>query len=295
MVKITVTVWLILLAAPVFPATAKTVGVPFTTNPDGLVMLAVNLGQGVHAQVIFDTGAGLDVFAPSIVQKLHGKPAGQFTGFRENGERIDLPLYIIPELEVGPVSKKNALVGTWTVFDDLHLDGIISVNDFRQQPFTFDFVNKTLFFESNTSLAHRHAIGFSSPLQFDDERGISLDLYSQFLIGDQLAQCGLDTGSPSLIISTRYMDPLGINKDDKKVIKHESKNLAGVAIVRYDAYVPRIALAAAPQIKQSNAEASFSDIIYDCEVGIGFWSGKALTIDIPHRQLIVGNPASARK
>jgi hypothetical protein len=262
----------------------KPVSIPFTTNPDGLVIVPATVGGTIPIHVIFDTGAGLDALAPSLVERLHGKPSGQFSAFRMTGERLDIPLFIIPELSIGPMVKKDAVVASWDVLDKWHLDGIISVNDFRQQPFTFDFTNKVLVFETPKTLVQRRAQGKSSPLQVHDQRGIALDLFAQFLIGDLPGQCEIDTGSPSATVSMRYMASLGIDKDRKDVRKHEGS---------YETILLQISLAAAPHISLARPSVSFSDIIYDCVVGIDFWSGKALTIDIADKQLIVSRPPPA--
>jgi hypothetical protein len=282
----------LLVAVPLM-AKPKSVSIPFTTNPDGLVIVPATAGGTIPIHVIFDTGAGLDALAPSLVEKLHGKPLGEFSGFRMTGERIDIPLFVISELSVGPMVKKDAVVGSWDVLDKWHLDGIISVNDFRRQPFTFDFTNKVLIFETPKTLAQRRATGRSSPLQFDDQREITLDLFAQFLIGNLPGQCEIDTGSPSATANTRYMALLGIDKDGKDVRKHEGRTIAGAAEVRYDTSLPQISLTAAPQVSIAHPSVSFSDIIYDCVVGIDFWSGKALTIDIGDKQLIVSNASPA--
>lgn len=292
MKKLTLTVLLLLVTLPLL-AKPKPASVPFTTNSDGMVILPATLGGTVPMHVIFDTGAGLDVLAPSLIEKVHGKPAGQFTGFRMTGERVDLSLFIVPELSVGPVVKRDVLVAGWDVLDKLHFDGIISLNDFRQQPLTFDFATKQLIFETDKSMSKRHADGTLSPLQFDDQRGIALGIFAQFLIGNQPGQCTIDTGSPSATVSTRYMAALGIDKDAKGVKKHEGRTIAGAPEVRYDTTLPQLSLAAVPGVVLAQAPVSFSDIIYDCVVGVDFWHGRALTIDIHKRQLIVSNPSQA--
>lgn len=293
MKRLMTTVLLLFISLPL-PAKSKPVSIPFTTNSDGMVVVPATLGGTIPMHVIFDTGAGLDVLAPSLIEKVHGKPAGQFTGFRMTGERLDISLFIVSELSVGPVVKKDALVAGWDVLDQLHFDGIISLNDFRQQPFTFDFANKQLIFETDKALAKRRANGQSSPLHFDDQRGISLDMFAQFLIGKQPGQCEIDTGSPSATVSTRYMALLGVDKDSKDVRKHEGRTIAGASEVRYDTRLPQISLAAAPQISIGQPRVSFSDIIYDCVIGVDFWHDRAVTIDILDRQLIISNPARVR-
>jgi hypothetical protein len=269
---------------------SKPVSIPFTLDSEGLMLVPATVGGTIPVHLIPDTGAGLDILAPNLIEKLHGTPSGQFSGFRMTGERLDIPLFVIPELSVGPMVKKNVLVGTWDVFDKLHLDGGISVNDFRQQPFTFDFTNDTMVFETAKSLVQRRAAGVSSPLQLDDQRGIVLDLFSQFLIDGQPGQCEIDTGSPGATISTRYMPVLGIDKDGKDVHKHEGHSIVGAPETRYYTTLPQLSLASAPQIRLAQPRVAFSDLIYDCVIGIDFWHGRALTIDISNRQLIVSKP-----
>ncbi len=274
------------------PVSSEPVSIPFTTS-DGMITVAATLGGTIPIHVIVDTGAGLDILAPSLIEKVHGKPAGQFTGFRMTGERLDIPLFVVPELSVGPLLRKDTVVGSFDVLDKLHLDGIVSVNDFRQQPFTIDFVKKAIVFETPTTLAHRRAAGKSLPLQLDDQRGITIDLFAQFLIAGQPGQCEIDTGSQNASVSLRYMTLLGIEKDAAGVRKQEAQTVAGGTEVRYKTTLPQISLAAAPEISLAPASVSFSDIIYDCVVRTDYWSGRMLTIDIANRQLIVsvGPPA----
>lgn len=289
----TVSILCVLLIGLPLLAKPKPVSIPFTTNSDGMVIVPATLGDTIPIHVIFDTGAGLDVLAPSLIEKVHGRPAGQLTGFRMWGERMDIALFIVPELSVGPMVKKDHLVGTLDLLDQMHLDGIISVNDFRQQPFTLDFTNKQLIFETEKSLGRRKTDGKLAPLQMDDRRGNDLDLFSEFTFGKQTGQCLMDTGSPEATISTRYMADLGIDKDAKGVRKKEHKTIAGVVVVNYWTTLPQISLAAAPQVSLAPAHLAFSDIIYDCVIGVDFWHDRAVTINIPGRQLIVSAASSA--
>jgi len=267
----------------------KAVSLPFIANSDEMVIVAATAGGDTPLHVILDTGAGLDILAPSLIEKLQGKPAGQFTGQRMTGERIDVPLFTISELAIGPIARKDAVVGSFDALDKMHLDGIIAVNDFREQAVTFDFVNRVFVFETAKTLARRRAEGKSAPIQFDDQRGISLDVFAKFLIGNQPGQCEIDTGSQNATVSMRYLAPLGIEKDGKNVRKHESATIAGAPEIRYNTRLPEISLAAGPEIRVRDASTSFSNIIYDCNIGSEFWKDRALTIDIAHRELIASS------
>jgi hypothetical protein len=289
-----VVIVVLLIAISAVAASKKPVEIPFTSSPEGLLIVPATLGGTIPAHLIFDTGAGLDVLAPSVVEKLHGKPAGEFTAFRMRGDRLDVSLFIVPEIAVGAMVKKNALVGTWDLLDKLHLEGIVSLNDFRQQPVTIDFANKVVAFETAKSLTRRHTVGKASPLRSNDQRGVALDIFSDFLIDNQTGDCEIDTGSQNATVSTRFMELLAIDKNGPNVQKREEKNAVGMPVVRYSTTLPKITLVAAPQIGLNSAPTSFSDIIYDCVIGIDFWAGKALTIDIPGRQLLVYDPSHNR-
>jgi len=177
--------------------------IPFTRTVDGFVLIPVSVGEADSIQLIFDTGSGIDVLAPSIIQRLHGRPAGTFTGFRMYGDRIDIPLFVIPTLSIGPVVRKSAVVGSWDVLDSLHVAGTIAANDFRNQPFTLDFVHGVMTFEAARSLASRRSAGTPRPLLLDDARGLSLDLFAKFLVAADSGVCDIDTGSPMATIGIR--------------------------------------------------------------------------------------------
>lgn len=278
----------IVAALSLLAATPQTpTDIPFTRDSEGFVIVPATLGDDLPVHVILDTGSGFDVIAPSLVRKLHGTPKGTFTGFRMFGDRIDIPLAVIPKLTLGPLVKTNAVVGTWDILDSLHVDGIVSMNDFRQQPFTLDFANSVLHFETPATLAARRAAGVTTPLQVDDLRGMSLDLFARFALGDTSGQCSIDTGSPVSTVHTRYMPALGLAPDSPDVRKHEAHGVTGNLQVTYGATIPRLALADHPEIALTRLRLSMADIIYDCVVGVEFWKGRVVTIDIPHRQLIV--------
>lgn len=87
------------------------------------------------------------------------------------------------------------------------------------------------------------------------------------------------------------MAPLGIDANSKDVLKEVRKNIAGVITTSYRTSIADITLATNPTIRQAGPRVRFADIIYDCVVGIDFWSGRTLTVDIPHQRLVVSRTA----
>lgn len=273
-------------------ALSAPISVPFTLTSDGLAQIPATLGGTIPAHLIFDTGAGVDVIAPSLIRRMHGTPAGRFTAFRMWGDRVDIPLYTVDEISVGGRTAKHVVVGGWDILDTLHLDGIVSLNDFRHQPVTFDFVNHVVVLESPESLAQRRAAGVAEPLRFDDYRGEAIDLFAEFRLGADSGLCVLDTGSPSATFNVRYLAPLAVDTTDSTVHRHDSKNTAGANGVRYSTTVAGWSTATSPPVTVSHPRVTFANIIYDCVAGIDFWAGKTVTFDLSGRTLIVGRGKS---
>jgi Aspartyl protease len=262
--------------------------IPFTVSPKtDLLELPVSTGGAEAGQFVLDTGAGITVLSQKLVDKLGGKPAGEFTGFRLTGERINLHVFVIPELRIGSVTEKNVEVAGWDGLDQFHLDGMISLDFFRNRPFTLDFKNSRFIFESPTTLARRKARATAIPVRFDDLRGMSLDLFAPFRIGSHEAECEVDTGSQGYIVAIRYMALIDITPQSPGVVAHEYTTILGNKGTRYNAPLPSITLDDRPEIGIAPAHALFEDIIYDCDVGIDFWKGRIVTFDIPRKQILV--------
>lgn len=282
----------LVLSFAALPAGAQTsaltqpVVVPFTLN-EGLVFIEATLGDSTSLNVILDTGGGLDVFSPRLVQRVGGKAMGVVTGHRMTGERLDIDLWVVPSLRVGPLTRTDAVVGTWAALDNFGLDGIVSLDGFREQPFTIDFGAKTVTFESAGSLARRRASGKVSQLQLDDLRGRAVTAFADFELGSELGQCELDTGSQAMRANTRYLAAFGIDTADASVTRRSFKTVTGATESQYVATVPLVSLASAADVAASDVSVTFSDIIYDCVIGTEFWKGRTVTFDVAGRELIV--------
>lgn len=282
----------LVLSFAALPAGAQTsaltqpVVVPFTLN-EGLVFIEATLGDSTPLNVILDTGGGLDVLSPRLVQRVSGKAMGVVTGHRMTGERLDIDLWVVPSLKVGALTRTNAVVGTWAALDNFGLDGIVSLDGFRNHPFTIDFGANTVTFESSGSLARRRANGRVSQLQLDDLRGRAVTAFAEFELGGKSGQCELDTGSQATRANTRYLTALGIDTSNAEVSRRTYTTAAGGTESQYVATVSRVSLASAPEVSASDVRVIFSDIIYDCVIGTDFWRDRTLTLDIGGRQLIV--------
>jgi hypothetical protein len=199
---------------------------------------------------------------------------------------MDLQLFTIPELRVGPIVRHDAVVAAWDGLDKFHLSGMIALDFFRDQAFTLDFSAKRLVFESQASLAVRRRHGSVVKTRFDDTRGTSLDLFAPFRINGKIAECEVDTGSQGYVFATRYMDALVLTSKSSGVKESAHTTILGNTETRYSAPVDSLTLGDTQIASSAHPSVLFENIIYDCNIGIDFWINKAVTFDIPHKQLI---------
>lgn len=274
------------------PSVARAQGVApvtlhFVVDTNDLIRVPVTVGDSSYS-LIFDTGAGIDVLQPRLVAALHGVAVGWLDAFRMTGERLHLQLFRIPRIAVGDFERRDVIVTAADFLEQAGIPGILSLNGFRDRAVTIDLVRNELTVETTASLTGRR--GATVPLRADDLRGLSLDTFADFGLGSERGQCSLDTGSQGPTLSTRLLSPLGIDSTGPDVRVRRSTTVAGATQIRYVARIPSIAVAADSAIRQVTPTVTFSDIIYDCVIGLDFWKGRVLTIDVPRRRLIVSLP-----
>jgi hypothetical protein len=151
----------------------------------GLLTVNVNVA-GHSALMLFDTGAGETVIGKDLVARIGCTPYGQFTGFRQNGQRLDLPRCGSVVFDVGGVP----LEGYTAVFDVTELpdwppefpsvDGTLALPATNVEPFTLDLSGRKVYLESRASLAARTQGLVPSPIRLQlDDRGRAVDIFLQ--------------------------------------------------------------------------------------------------------------------
>ena len=118
--------------------------IPFKSVYNGLILVQAVVEDSITGNFILDTGSGIHVFSKKFSDRIKMKNAGFFTAFRHNGERISLDIYTISNIAIGEAVERNPYVGILDALDNLGLDGIISLKLFEKQPFTINFINKTI-------------------------------------------------------------------------------------------------------------------------------------------------------
>jgi len=264
--------------------------IPVEISPGGHIIIKAEINN-VEGNFILDTGAGINVITKKFASKLKNiKPEdGGFTGFRATGEALNMKLYGAEEIKLGNLVYRNPII---TILDaDLgNIDGLISLTCFRTRPFTIDFTNKKIYLETKRSLKERMKRGKTVPIQFDNDRGISLDMFTKVRVNDTLTlQISLDSGAGFNVFrfNSEYMKYLNIDTSKAKKYFKPSTFNKNIGNMFYISNLDKISLYSAPSVQTEKVKASFlKGLIYDGITCIN-WLGKQITIDIPDKEMII--------
>ncbi len=195
---------------------------PTVTN----VALADYMGvlQTVQVQVgpdtlpfIFDTGGGLTILTPEVADRLGCEPYGRVTGFRMDGERLDLercgettlnvaglPLRI----ETGVFDFMSLLPGGWP-----EVGGLVSLHTFRDKALTLSLASNSLTVETESSLKERIAGMKSLSARLNNQcGGACVDLFVEVRTQRGSIWLGLDTGnSGPVLLAPHACKQLGLD------------------------------------------------------------------------------------
>ena len=272
---------------------SSTASIPFQLLPDGYILVKAKV-DGIEGNFLFDTGAGMTVFTKTFFDKLNYKVKedGGYTAFRATGERLDIDLFQVKNFELGTYKQPFQEVSYFD-FNLSGLDGIISLKLLEQQPFTLDFTKMLIRFESPKTVAALKKSGYVIPVQPEQSRGKSLDIFAYFKLNDTLTlQLSLDSGAGNDVFkfNSKYCKQLGIDVNDTLTVKkYQRKSEMDTAFLSttYSTKLKKLAAAASPAINITNIKAQFVDgLIYDGIMYIN-WLGSQITIDLPGRQLVI--------
>jgi hypothetical protein len=272
-----------ILAIALVPRAANAVDhIPFTQVNGGLIQVQASVDGRPPVPMLIDLGAGVDVFSSSLGRQFVTID-GKYVSLRLSGERVDLPIGTIVSLTVGGVAIDVPRVGIWSGLDGSGVEGLISATAFRNIATTFDFRNHELIVEDAQTLPERKRAATRIPLILQDDLGIALGLFARFDFGGGVSGlCEIDTGSQGIMLDRTFASRLGINLADPRYKRVPMAAGGGVV-----ASAPSIALSGAPDTAIAGPTVTYANLIYDCNVGNQFWTGRTFTLDLPNRALYV--------
>jgi hypothetical protein len=254
-----------------FPQPALAVDtIPFTDVNGGLIQVQGSVDGQAPVPMLVNLGAGIDVLSSDIGRR-YVVVKGKYVSLRLSGERVDLPIGTVNSLTVGAVRIDAPHIGIWRGLDGSGADGLISATAFRTVTTTFDFRNHQIVIEDAQTFPERVRLATRVPLVLQDDLGIALGVFAHFDFGGgKTGLCEIDTGSQGITLDKTFAAANGLG--------------TGVT-----ARLSQVALIGAPQTLIAGPQARLSDLIYDCDVGNSFWSGRTFTLDLPDRFMYVNN------
>jgi len=272
-----------LLALVASPATALAqTTIPLEIADGGYLYVHVRVADSIDARLLLDTGAGINTLSDAIFQRLgdRARNAGTHTGTRHNGERITGTVWSVPSVILGALRKRDVVVGR---FAPPTADGLLSMDFFRDQPFTLDLHAGTLTLESASHLREISSTSPSIPIRLKTNGPFELDFFVRLCIGDSVsAEAEFDTGAGfnMLMLQPAYMQRLGISPDPRQ--------RGALEYYVHSTFLPTMHYCAAPAVRTERQFVGFKDgLIYEGLVGHGAFRDRRLTIDIPGRRMLV--------
>ncbi len=147
----------------------------------GLLRTVTGKVGGVEGPFLFDTGGGATLLSLKTANALGLAPFGRLTGFRHDGERLDVQRAGPVDLALGGFSRKGE-AGVLD-FDKLFggptpLAGMLALETFEGRAITIDLAQNRLIVETPESLARRIQGAREMKVRFVRQAGgATLDLY----------------------------------------------------------------------------------------------------------------------
>ncbi|WP_259065104.1 aspartyl protease family protein [Mucilaginibacter sp. X4EP1] len=281
----------IVLSITLFSAAVQgQTSVPFTLTNEGHILVTGTI-NGVTGKFIFDTGAGMTVISKQYADKINDlqKQDAGFTGLRETGEKLSVDLYKGKTLSLGSFTENNPIMGVLDV-DLGPCDGLVSIKSFGNQPFTIDFQQQKITFETPKTIARIEKTGRIIPLQLEILRDKTVDIFAYFKVNNKLTlQFIIDSGAGKnvFLVDTKYINLLGIDTLNAKKRYKPSEFDPKTKVTIYMAPLQSIAFKSQPGINIQNVKAAFiPGLIYDGKVSLS-WIGEKIAFDLKKQEMIV--------
>lgn len=243
--------------------------IPFTVA-NGLVEVQGAVDGSSPVPMLVNLGAGVDVLSTDLGRRFV-VIQGKYVSLRLTGERVDLPIGIVQSLAIGGVRIEAPHVGIWSGLDGTANGGLISATAFRNVTTTFDFRNDEIVIEDAQTFPDRTRQTARVPIVLQDDLGIALGLFVRFDFGaGRTGLCEIDTGSSSITLDRAFASSIGLTPDAQGHVA-----------------VATLALAGAAQTAIVDPTVGVGNLIYDCDVGNAFWTGRAFTLDLPNHFMYV--------
>lgn len=269
--------------------------IPFRYAAAHIITVPVKV-CGEDCTFVLDTGCGVNIVSDKLLQKFSCKVIGKHAGKRMSGQELVMDIYRLPSLQVGSCEQKDVPVASWNIEQLIgnapelkDVQGFVSLDFFKNTPFTMDYQKQSMFIESPVTARQREENAVSVPVRIMQRGGVetSISMPISFTDGTK-ARAEVDTGSGNLILDIKYMKLFGIDPSSKDVKTVNGTDETKHAFVRYFTKLPvSVYPADEDQLYQLQPDVHFQKIIYDGLVGDSFLKRFTVTYDLPGKRIIL--------
>ena len=276
------------------PTETKSTSIAFQYFEKTFIAVPIRVNDVVTETFILDTGIGLTIISKSLCEKISCKMSGaSFTGKRMSGQDVTVPLAVVAKMSLGNVTGVANTVGVLDLeqmMPGAKIAGFISLDFFKNAPFTIDYKKEMITLESPESLREVQSRGNRVPVRLD-RQGPSLGVFMPLVLpGGMQISAEVDTGSQSLILDERFLEPLGFSRGDVRIKKRVGRDETGHEYERYSSTLrERVHLSGLPTIGMDSMGVMFQKIIYDGLVGHDFLSQFTVTYDLANSEMVFNN------
>lgn len=167
---------------------------------------------GIGDQILpffFDTGGGLTVITPTVADRLGLRQFGRVTGFRMNGERLDLTRCDKTDLQIGSrkICTEPMVFNLMSLLPEglPEVYGVVSLHTFQDQAITLDLASVTIVIETEDSLPQ--TVKTKAPLSIRVARqagGTSIALMVEVKAQTGTLWLEIDTGNVGPVILAHH-------------------------------------------------------------------------------------------
>jgi hypothetical protein len=260
-----------------------------------LVTVPVTINGSVESRFVLDSGIGLTLVSASLADTVGCEPTGvTFSGRRMSGQKVDVPLAAPLTVACGELERRDDRIGILDLSgfppELAAIGGFLSLAYFDNTPFTVDYRNGVVGFETPQTLAERVRAGRTIDVRVERD-GPSVSVHMPLTLpGGWSVEVEVDMGSGELILDERLAAELGITLDDPGVRRVDGTDETGHVYTRsFTALAGAIHPTGAPELAQQDPAVMFQRIIYDGLVGDDFLRRFAVTFDVAGGRMIFGN------
>ena len=253
-----------------------------------LVRVPVGIGEE-RFRFLVDTGIGLSVVSSAFASRADVAEIGEtFDARRMSGQVVAVPLVRLPELRIGDLSVLPHIAGVVDLGPEDGpggFDGLLGPGAFLDEVVTTDPAESTLTFTPRDDFV---VDGRVVPLTVHRE-GPSYDPFvSLTLPSGRSIWVEVDTGSPDLILDTRFMADCGVEAGGSGVETTTGVDETGFAWTRHFATIEgSVALSAAPETAQSSPRVQFQEIVHDGLIGTQYLERFRFSLDAGGQRLVL--------